>query len=73
MEARDKLDALLIDDGMTGSEILEGFENAVWAESGDEIKTAKRLIQIADCDSRLAQASNERIQLENLIANFDNE
>lgn len=76
MEARNKLDTLLIDDGMTGSEILEGFENAVWADekkSGDEMKTAKRLIQIADCDSRLAQASNERIQLENLIANFENE
>ncbi|MBZ3935337.1 AAA family ATPase [Methanimicrococcus blatticola] len=76
MEARNKLDTLLIDDGLTGSEILEGFENAVWVEekkSGDEMKTAKRLIQIADCDSRLAQASNERIQLENLIANFDNE
>ncbi len=76
MEARNKLDALLIDDGMTGSEILEGFENAVWADekkNGDEMKTAKRLIQIADCDSRLAQASSERIQLENLIANFDNE
>lgn len=76
MEARSKLDTLLIDDGMTGSEILEGLENAVWADekkSGDEMKTAKRLIQIADCDSRLAQASNERIQLENLIANFDHE
>ncbi|WP_316556749.1 AAA family ATPase [Methanimicrococcus hongohii] len=76
MTARGKLDTLLIDDGLTGSEILEGFENAIIADekkSGDEIKTAKRLIQIAECDSRLAQASNERIQLENLIANFDSE
>lgn len=75
-EARGKLDTLLIDDGLTGSEILEGFENAVLADekkTGDEMKTAKRLIQIAECDSRLAQASNERIQLENLIANFDEE
>ncbi|WNY28969.1 hypothetical protein MmiEs2_11820 [Methanimicrococcus stummii] len=73
-EARNHLDTLLIDDGMTGSEILEGFETAAIADekkSGDEIKTAKRLIQIAECDSRLSQASNERIQLENLIANFD--
>ncbi|MDR0767685.1 MAG: AAA family ATPase [Methanosarcinales archaeon] len=76
MEARNKLDALLIDDGLTGSEILEGFEIAAIADekkSGDEMKTAKRLIQIAECDGRLAQASNERIQLENLIANFDKE
>ncbi|MDR2945112.1 MAG: AAA family ATPase [Methanosarcinales archaeon] len=75
-EARSVLDTLLIDDGMTGSEILEGFENAVWADekaNGNEMKTARRLIQIAGCDSLLAQASNERIQLENLIANFDNE
>ncbi|MDV0446105.1 hypothetical protein MmiAt1_17180 [Methanimicrococcus sp. At1] len=76
MEARGKLDALLIDDGMTGSEILEQFENIVLNDEkkhGDEAKTAKRLIQIADCDSRLSQASNERIQLENLISNFDSE
>lgn len=75
-EARNKLDTLLIDDGMTGSEILEKFEAAVLADEkkhGDEMKTAERVIQIADCDSRLAQASNERIHLENLIANFDSE
>ena len=74
MEARNKLDTLLIDDGLTGSEILEGMKKAVIADekkSGDEVRAAKRLIQIAECDSKLSQASNERIQLENLIANFD--
>lgn len=74
MKARGCLDTLLIDDGLTGSEILERLEGAVLSEekkSGDETKTAKRLIQIAECDSCLAQASNERIHLENLITHFE--
>jgi hypothetical protein len=36
-----------------------------------EAQTSLRLIQIAACDKMLSSASNERIQLENLIANFE--
>jgi DNA polymerase III, gamma/tau subunits len=74
MEARDKLDTLLIDDGLTGSEILERFQKAVIEnekQTGNEIETAKRIIKIAECDKNLSQAANERIQLENLISNFE--
>ncbi|MCL2862524.1 MAG: AAA family ATPase [Methanimicrococcus sp.] len=72
--AREKLDALLIDDGLTGGEILERLQKAVLTDekkTGDEAKAAARLIKIAECDKMLSSASNDRIQLENLIANFD--
>lgn len=73
LAARDKLDTLLIDDGLTGSEILERLQNAVLEDekTAGETKTARRLIKIADCDKMLSSASNERVQLENLIANFE--
>ena len=72
-EAREKLDTLLIDDGYTGNEILERLKNIVVEEEKTvgETKTAHRLIKIAECDKMLSSASNERIQLENLIANFE--
>jgi DNA polymerase III, gamma/tau subunits len=73
IEAREKLDTLLIDDGYTGNEILERLKNIVVEEEKTvgEMKTAHRLIKIAECDKMLSSASNERIQLENLIANFE--
>lgn len=74
MAAREKLDTLLIDDGLTGGEILERLQKAVLKDekkTGDEAKTAARLIKIAECDKMLSSASNDRIQLENLIANFE--
>ena len=72
-EAREKLDTLLIDDGYTGNEILERLKNIVIEEEKEvgETQTARRLIKIAECDKMLSSASNERIQLENLIANFE--
>ena len=69
--AREKLDALLVDDGLTGSEILEKLQKAVLSDSIEETKIAARLIQIARCDKSLTSASSERIQLENLIANLE--
>jgi len=72
-EAREKLDTLLIDEGYAGYEILERLKAAVIADEAiaGETKTAHRLIKIAECDKMLSSASNERIQLENLIANFE--
>ena len=74
MTARDRLDTLLIDDGLTGSEILERLKNKATENeklTGNERKTAAQIIKIAECDKNLSQASNERIQLENLISNFE--
>ena len=71
MAAREKLDTLLVDDGLTGSEILEKLQKAILSDNCDETKIAARLIQIAECDKNLSSASNERIQLENLISNLE--
>ncbi|MDY0267277.1 MAG: AAA family ATPase [Methanimicrococcus sp.] len=74
IKARTHLDNLLIDGGLTGDEILEGFKNSILAEeksNQDEHKSAKRFTEIAKCDYKLSQASNERIQLEKLISRFD--
>jgi replication factor C small subunit len=69
--AREKLDTLLVDDGLTGSEIIERLQKTVLSDDCDETKIAARLIQIAECDKNLSSASNERIQLENLISNLE--
>jgi replication factor C small subunit len=71
MAAREKLDTLLADDGLTGSEILEKLQKTILSDNIDETKIATRLIQVAECDKNLSSASNERIQLENLISNLE--
>ncbi|MDV0447883.1 hypothetical protein MsAg5_18020 [Methanosarcinaceae archaeon Ag5] len=71
LKIREKLDALLIDVGYSGSEILEQIACVIDENEKDEKTAARKILAVADCDSRLMNAQNERIQLENLLANFD--
>lgn len=70
LEARKYIDALILEEGLSGQEILlQLHKTAVNYNEPDEI-TAKWMIKIADTDFYLTESANDRIQLEALVAGF---
>ncbi len=70
MAARKVIDKLLIEDGLSGSEILEQLHGIVIASNETDSDIAKYVNKIAEADLRMLDASNDRIQLEAMVANF---
>lgn len=70
LAARKIIDKLLVEDGLSGSEILEKLYEAIISSSEPGTNIAKAIKKIADTDFDLIEASNDRIQLEALIADF---
>jgi replication factor C small subunit len=70
MKAREYLDELLINYGLSGEDVIRQIHRNVFNLAlPDEVKV--RLIDaIGECDFRLIEGSNERIQLETLLAHF---
>ncbi len=70
IKARDALDHLLIEYGLSGEEVVRAIHRTVFDLSvPDEFKV--RLIdRIGEAEFRLVEGSNERIQLEALLAHF---
>ncbi len=67
---RQLIDEMIIEKGFSGTDILEGLSEAL-IDSGERDKDVARLIiEISDADSRLTDATSERIQLEKLISTF---
>lgn len=72
IEARKIIDRMLIDNGFTGSEILERFHRTMVASGEPEHRIARWTIKVADANFKMLQAANDRIQLEALAADFCN-
>ena len=70
MVARKLIDKLLIEDGMSGSEVLEKLHSIVVSSNETDGDIAKYVKKIAEADLRMLDASNDRIQLEAMVANF---
>lgn len=70
MAARKIIDKLLIEDGLTGAEILEKLYEVVVLSNEPETDIAKAVIKMASTDMNLTEAANDRIQLEALLADF---
>ncbi len=71
MDARGILDKLLIDQGLSGEDIIKAIHQVVISEPG--IKEDKKIImldRIGEADFRIVEGSNARIQLEALLATF---
>ena len=71
MGARDKLDLLLIGQGLSGEDVISQIHRAIM-DFGDisERSRVQLLDKIGEIDFRLTEGANERIQLEALIAHF---
>ncbi|MBW6470413.1 MAG: AAA family ATPase [Methanosarcinaceae archaeon] len=68
--ARKVIDKLLIEDGLSGSEILGQLHDIVVTSNEKDTDIAKYVNNIAEADLRMLDASNDRIQLEAMVANF---
>jgi len=68
LKARNKLDTLLLKYGLSGEDILRQMHREVFSLDIDEEKKVKIIDMIGDHDFRLVEGSNERIQIEALIA-----
>lgn len=71
LEARKMLDKLMIEYGMTGEDILVQLFQEVSRSKEIEDKVKLAMVEkIGECDFRLSEGSNDRIQLEALLAGF---
>ncbi len=70
LRAREVLDRLLIEYGVSGEDVLRQLHRSVFdINAPDEFKV-RLLDRIGETDFRLIEGSNERIQLEALLAHF---
>ncbi len=70
MKARAKLDYLLIEQGLSGEDIIGQIYRAMFDMTIPDRLKVDLIDRIGEIDFRMAEGANERIQLEALIAHF---
>jgi len=70
LKARNHLDILLINYGLSGEDIIRQIHHEVFNLEIPELTKVELVDQIGEIEFRLVEGSNERIQLESLIAHF---
>lgn len=70
MKARAKLDFLLIEQGLSGEDIIGQIYRAMFDMTIPDRLKVNLIDRIGEIDFRMAEGANERIQLEALIAHF---
>ena len=68
MKARELIDKMMIEDGLSGEDIIKGLHSAVLETTLPEIKKAQIIDKMGEIEFRIVEGSNDRIQLEALIA-----
>jgi replication factor C small subunit len=67
---RQLIDEMIIEKGLSGTDILEGLAEALIDSGETDEDVARLIVKISETDSRLIDAASERIQLEKLISTF---
>ncbi|KKG11510.1 AAA family ATPase [Methanosarcina sp. 2.H.A.1B.4] len=67
---RQLIDEIIIEKGLSGTDILEGLTEALIDSGENDADIARLIVKISETDARLTGASSERIQLEKLISTF---
>ena len=70
MAARSMLDDLLMEEGLSGEDVLIQLHRAVFEVNIPEKSKLQLMERIGEVDFRLTEGANERIQLESLLAYF---
>lgn len=70
VDAREKLDELLIEFGLSGEDVIRQMHRAVFGLDISEEGKVRLIERIGEIEFRLIEGSNSRIQLESLIAHF---
>ncbi|MBC7080832.1 MAG: replication factor C small subunit [Thermoplasmatales archaeon] len=66
--AREKLDKMFMEDGLSGEDIVKGLHSAIFDLPINERLKAELIDRIGEVEFRIVEGSNERIQLEAFIA-----
>jgi replication factor C small subunit len=70
MDARNRLDELLITYGLSGSDVIDQIYRSMYDLGLDEDVLVELVDRIGEADFRLTEGANERIQIEALLAHF---
>jgi len=68
MKAREIMDRMMIEDGLSGEDIIKGLHSAIMDSSLSEEKKAKIIDKMGEIEFRIVEGSNDRIQLDALLA-----
>ena len=68
MKARELIDKMMIEDGLSGEDIIKGLLSVIIDSSIPETKKAQIIDKMGEIEFRIVEGSNDRIQLEALIA-----
>ncbi len=70
LQARETLDKLLIEYGLSGEDVVRQLHRAIFDLNVDDEYKVRLVDRIGEADFRLVEGSNERIQIEALLAHF---
>jgi len=70
LQARETLDKLLIEYGLSGEDVVRQLHRSVFDLNIDDESKVKLVDRIGEADFRIVEGSNERIQIEALLAHF---
>ena len=70
LQARETLDKFLIEYGLSGEDVVRQLHRAVFDLNIDDAHKVRLIDRIGEADFRLVEGSNERIQIEALLAHF---
>jgi replication factor C small subunit len=69
-EAREKLDLLLVDFGLSGEDIVRQMHKNIFELDISEFGKVRFLDKLGEIEFRIIEGSNSRIQLESMLAYF---
>src|SRR2546427_491511 len=70
IKSRDALDSLLIEYGLSGEDVIRAIHRTVFDLSVPDAFKVRLIDRVGEAEFRLVEGSNERIQLEALLAHF---
>ncbi len=70
MKARNLLDTLLIDYGLSGEDVIKQIHRTIFDLNLPEMEQVKLMDMVGEIEFRMVEGGNERIQLETLLAHF---
>ena len=70
MEARNQLDELMISYGLSGEDIIKQIHKSIFELNLPDLEKVKLIDRAGEIEFRIVEGSNERIQLETLLAHL---
>ena len=70
LEARDRLDELLVNHGLAGDDVVRQVHRTLLDASIDDQLKVRLIDRLGEAEYRLVMGSNERVQLEAMLAHF---